>query len=117
MDSILKGLSEAKVIYSNCLKSLEVISDDIRQKRKHKKSVALIANLQMRESGVGADSEDDVSLNQSQLDLDLDCEASLKDVEGILVENLPEPSALGETEAHRLSSGSEGILCPFFSAS
>lgn len=108
VDSIQEGLREAKVIYAKCLQSLEVISDDIRQKRKHRKSVALIANLQRRESGVGADSEDDVSLNQSQLDLDLDCEASLKDVEGVLAENLPEPvGALGETEARGLSSGSE----------
>lgn len=105
------------MIYANCLQSLEEISDDIHQKRKHRKSVALIANLQRRESGVGADSEDDVSLDQSQLDLDLDCEASLKDVEGVFVENLLEPvGALGEIGAHGLSSGSEGILRPFFSA-
>lgn len=117
VDSIQKGIREAKVIYANCLQSLEEISDDIHQKRKHRKSVALIANLQRRESGVGADSEDDVSLDQSQLDLDLDCEASLKDVEGVFVENLLEPvGALGEIGAHGLSSGSEGILRPFFSA-
>ena len=84
MDSIQKGLSEAKVIYSECLRSLETISDDIHQKRKNKKTMAMITNLQEREAGVGADSEDEMSLDQSQLDLDLDCDASLSEVDGIV---------------------------------
>lgn len=90
VDSIHKGLSEAKQNYSKCLRSLEVISDDIHQKRKDKKMLAMLANLQEREAGVGADSEDETSLDQSQLDLDLDCNSSLSDVDGILPANLPE---------------------------
>ena len=110
MDSIQKGLTEAKLIYSKCLKSLEVISDDIHQKRKHKKSPTSIPNLQERGDGVGADSEDEVSLDQSQLDLDLDCESSLKEVDGILPNNLPEsPTSSGEkAETCRPLSGDEG---------
>ena len=90
MDSIHKGLSEAKVNYSKCLRSLEVISDDIHQKRKDKKMLAMLANLQEREAGVGADSEDETSLDQSQLDLDLDCNSSLSEVDGVLPVNLPD---------------------------
>ena len=90
MDSIHKGLSEAKLNYSKCLRSLEVISDDIHRKRKDKKMIAMLANLQEREAGVGADSEDETSLDQSQLDLDLDCNSSLSEVDGILPENLPD---------------------------
>ncbi|XP_068715561.1 SH3 domain-binding protein 5-like [Montipora foliosa] len=109
VDSIQKGLTEAKLIYSKCLKSLEVISDDIHQKRKHKKSPTSIPNLQERGDGVGADSEDEVSLDQSQLDLDLDCESSLKEVDGILPNNLPEsPTSSGEkAETCRPLSGDE----------
>lgn len=90
MDSIQKGLSEAKVNYSMCLRSLEIISDDIHQKRKDKKMLALLANLQEREAGVGADSEDEASLEQSQLDLDLDCNSSLSELDGIAAEHLPD---------------------------
>lgn len=90
MDSIQKGLSEAKVNYSMCLRSLEIISDDIHQKRKDKKMLALLANLQEREAGVGADSEDEASLEQSQLDLDLDCNSSLSELDGIATEHLPD---------------------------
>ena len=90
MDSIHKGLNEAKQNYSECLRSLETISDDIHQKRKDKKMLAMLAHLQEREAGVGADSEDETSLDQSQLDLDLDCNSSLSDVDGILPENLPD---------------------------
>ena len=90
VDSIHKGLSEAKVNYSKCLRSLEVISDDIHQKRKDKKMLAMLANLQEREAGVGADSEDETSLDQSQLDLDLDCNSSLSEVDGVLPVNLPD---------------------------
>lgn len=90
VDWIQKGLGEAKVNYSKCLRSLEVISDDIHQKRKHKKTLPLLANLQEREAGVGADSEDEASLDQSQLDLDLDCNSSLSELDGIAAENLPD---------------------------
>ena len=109
MESIQKGLSEAKVIYSQCLKSVEVISDDIHQKRKNKKSLTMVPSLQKREDGVGADSEDEVSLDQSQFDLDLDCDSSLKEVDGILPNYLPELfPALGEKEEHSHFSGDEG---------
>ena len=107
VDSIQRGLSEAKLIYSNCLRSLETISDDIHQKRKDKKMSAMIANLQEREAGVGADSEDEMSLDQSQLDLDLDCNASLSEVQGILPGDLPEvPHILGDGSTE-VPSGTE----------
>ena len=107
MDSIHKGLSEAKQNYSKCLRSLEIISDDIHQKRKDKKMLAMLANLQEREAGVGADSEDETSLDQSQLDLDLDCNSSLSDVDGILPENLPELPPL-PGRGIQMASGAEG---------
>ncbi|XP_031559430.1 SH3 domain-binding protein 5-like [Actinia tenebrosa] len=74
VDSIHLGLSGAKENYSACLKSLEVISDDIHEKRKSKRMEAMIAKLQEREAGVGADSstEDETSLTASNLDLDFD---------------------------------------------
>ena len=110
MDSIQKGLTEAKVNYSKCLRSLETISDDIHQKRKDKKTVAMIANLQERGAGVGADSEDEMSLDQSQLDLDLDCDASLSEVDGIVpADNLPGlPSFVAGKGAHKRLSDVEG---------
>lgn len=107
MDSIHKGLSEAKVNYSKCLRSLEVISDDIHQKRKDKKMLAMLANLQEREAGVGADSEDETSLNQSQLDLDLDCNSSLSEVDGVLPVNLPDLPPLPGREM-QVPSGAGG---------
>ena len=107
VDSIQRGLSEAKIIYSDCLRSLETISDDIHQKRKDKKMSAMIANLQEREAGVGADSENEMSLDQSQLDLDLDCNASLSEVQGILPGDLPEvPHYLGDMDA-KVPSGKD----------
>ncbi|KXJ08487.1 SH3 domain-binding protein 5 [Exaiptasia diaphana] len=74
VDSILLGLSGAKENYSACLKSLEVISDDIHEKRKSKRMETMLSKLQERESGVGADSstEDETSLHASNLDLDFD---------------------------------------------
>ncbi|XP_073235946.1 uncharacterized protein [Porites lutea] len=107
VDSIQRGLSEAKLIYSNCLRSLETISDDIHQKRKDKKMSAMIANLQEREAGVGADSEDEMSLDQSQLDLDLDCNASLSEVQGILPGDLPETAHILEGGGTKVPSGTE----------
>ena len=107
MDSIHKGLSEAKQNYSKCLRSLEIISDDIHQKRKDKKMLAMLANLQEREAGVGADSEDETSLDQSQLDLDLDYNSSLSDVDGILPENLPELPPLPD-RGIQMAPGAEG---------
>ncbi|KAL9967673.1 hypothetical protein ACROYT_G025954 [Oculina patagonica] len=107
VDSIHTGLSEAKVNYSKCLRSLEIISDDIHRKRKDKKMLAMIANLQEREAGVGADSEDETSLDQSQLDLDLDCNSSLSEVDGILPGNLPDLPPLPGKGMH-LPSGEEG---------
>ena len=112
MDSIQKGLSEAKQIYSKCLRSLETISDDIHQKRKDKKTIAMIANLQEREAGVGADSEDEMSLDQSQLDLDLDCNTSISEVDGILPDNLP---GLLPFPASRGANGTSLSVCFFFS--
>ena len=110
MDSIQKGLSEAKVNYSKCLRSLETISDDIHQKRKDKKTMAMIANLQERGAGVGADSEDEMSLDQSQLDLDLDCDASLSEVDGIVpADNLPDlPTFVAGQGAYKRLSEVEG---------
>ena len=114
MDSIQKGLSEAKVIYSKCLKSLETISDDIHQKRKDKKTMAMIANLQEREAGVGADSEDEVSLDQSQLDLDLDCNTSLSEVDGMLpADSLPEMPPFPAGRAAEASSGTVKTLSKY----
>ena len=107
MDSIHKGLSEAKQNYSKCLRSLEIISDDIHQKRKDKKMLAMLASLQEREAGVGADSEDETSLDRSQLDLDLDCNSSLSDVDGILPENLPELPPL-PGRGIQMAPGAEG---------
>lgn len=107
VDSIHKGLNEAKQNYSQCLRSLEIISDDIHQKRKDKKMLAMLANLQEREAGVGADSEDETSLDQSQLDLDLDCNSSLSDVDGILPENLPELPPL-PGRGIQMAPGAEG---------
>lgn len=109
MDSIHKGLSEAKVNYSKCLRSLEVISDDIHQKRKDKKMLAVLANLQEREAGVGADSEDEASLDQSQLDLDLDCNSSLCEVDGMAPQYLPDlPPLTGRGTHQSAASGEEG---------
>jgi len=104
------------------LRSLEIISDDIHQKRKDKKMLAMLANLQEREAGVGADSEDETSLDQSQLDLDLDYNSSLSDVDGILPENLPElpplpgrgiqiaPGAEGPSGAGSSTDGAAAVL-------
>lgn len=69
--------------------------------------LAMIANLQEREAGVGADSEDETSLDQSQLDLDLDCNSSLSEVDGILPGNLPDlPPLTGR--GMQVLSGAEG---------
>ena len=69
--------------------------------------LAMLASLQEREAGVGADSEDETSLDRSQLDLDLDCNSSLSDVDGILPENLPElPSLPGR--GIQMAPGAEG---------
>ena len=108
MDAIQEGLNEAKVIYSNCLKSVELISDDIRQKRKDKRLMALPNKFHEREAGVGAESsnEDETSLNQSQLDLDLDCDTTLSELDGIIpgqVSEIP-PLSVG-APLHSLSSG------------
>jgi len=110
VDSIQKGLSEAKQIYSRCLKSLEKISDDIHQKRKDRKTMAMIANLQEREAGVGADSEDEVSLDQSQLDLDLDCNTSISEVDGILPDNLPDIPSISSARGTEGPSGKRTYL-------
>ncbi|KAK3733787.1 hypothetical protein QZH41_015116, partial [Actinostola sp. cb2023] len=74
VDSILLGLSGAKENYSACLKSLEIISDEIHEKRKSKRMEAMLSKLQEREAGVGADSstEEETSLSASNLDLDFD---------------------------------------------
>ena len=70
VDSIQKGLGQARDAYSDCLRSLEAISDEIHQKRKDKKMQGFIAKLQ-RGEGVGADSSDEASLTTSNFDLDL----------------------------------------------
>lgn len=72
--------------------------------------MAVIANLQEREAGVGADSEDEMSLDQSQLDLDLDCNASLSEVDGIVpADNLPDlPRFAAGQGAHKRLSEVEG---------
>lgn len=69
--------------------------------------VAMLTNLQEREAGVGADSEDETSLDQSQLDFDLDCNSSLSDVDGILPKNLPELPPLPGQDI-QMAPGAEG---------